>query len=48
MESSLDFASYTLWSVYGTIAFLVLAIIGFVFKWGWRFRLVGACNCAEF
>ena len=41
MESSLDFATYTLWSVYGTIAFLILTIIGFIFKWGFRFRLVG-------
>lgn len=39
---SLDFATYTLWSIYGTIAFLVLAMIGFIFKWGFRFRLVGA------
>ncbi len=39
---SLDFGTYTLWSIYGTIAFLVLAIIGFIFKWGFRFRLVGA------
>lgn len=41
MESSLDFATYTFWSVYGTIAFLILTIIGFIFKWGFRFRLVG-------
>ncbi len=37
----LDFATYTLWSVYGTIAFLILTIIGFILKWGFRFRLVG-------
>jgi hypothetical protein len=41
MESSVDFATYTLWSIYGTIAVLVLTIIGFIFKWGFRFRLVG-------
>jgi len=39
---SLDFATYTLWAIYTTIAFFVLAIIGFIFKWGFRFRLVGA------
>jgi hypothetical protein len=42
MESTLDFATYTLWSAYGTIAFLILAILGFIFKWGFRFRFVGA------
>lgn len=41
MEFSLDFGSYTIWSIYATIAFLVLAILGFIFKWGFRFRLVG-------
>lgn len=39
---SLDFGTYTLWSIYTTIAFFVLALIGFIFKWGFRFRLVGA------
>ncbi len=38
---SLDFGTYTLWSVYATIAFFFLAILGFLFKWGFRFRLVG-------
>jgi hypothetical protein len=42
MELSLDFGHYTLWSIYTTIAFFVLAILGFIFKWGFRFRLVGA------
>lgn len=42
MELSLDFGSYTVWSIYTTIAFLVLAILGFIFKWGFRFRLIGA------
>lgn len=41
MDLSLDFGTYTLWSVYGTIAFLVLAILGFIFQWGFRFRFVG-------
>lgn len=38
---NLDFALYTEWSAYGTLAFAVLAIAGFLFKWGIRFRLVG-------
>lgn len=42
MELSLDFGSYTIWSIYTTIAFFVLAILGFIFKWGFRFRLIGA------
>lgn len=41
MDLSLDFGTYTLWSFYGTIAFLVLAILGFIFQWGFRFRFVG-------
>lgn len=41
MESSLDFATYTQWSIYTTAAFFGLALLGFVFKWGIRFRLVG-------
>lgn len=44
MESSLDFATYTQWSIYTTIAFFVLALLGFVLKWGFRFRLVGAAG----
>jgi hypothetical protein len=44
MESSLDFATYTQWSIYTTIAFFVLALLGFVFKWGIRFRLVGTAG----
>ncbi|BAQ65753.1 Ycf51 family protein [Geminocystis sp. NIES-3709] len=42
MDLSLDFKTYTIWSIYITIGFLVLATIGFLFKWGFRFRLVGA------
>jgi hypothetical protein len=42
MESSLDFATYTQWSIYATVGFFVLALLGFIFKWGIRFRLVGA------
>jgi hypothetical protein len=42
MELSLDFASYTWWSIYTTVAFFLLAIFGFIFQWGFRFRLIGA------
>ena len=41
MELSIDFFAYTRWSAYATLAFFVLAVLGFIFKWGIRFRLVG-------
>jgi hypothetical protein len=41
MELNLDFSTYTLWSLYATIAFFLLAVLGFIFKWGFRFRFVG-------
>ena len=41
MEFNLDYSTYTLWSLYATIAFFILAIAGFIFKWGFRFRFVG-------
>lgn len=41
MVSSLDFGIYALWSFYGAIAFSLLAVLGFIFKWGFRFRFVG-------
>jgi len=41
MDISLDFKTYTVWSIYTTIGFFGLAILGFLFKWGFRFRLVG-------
>jgi hypothetical protein len=44
MESVLEFDIYTKWSAYITIAFLVLALCGFIFKWGIRFRLVGVTS----
>jgi hypothetical protein len=44
MESSLDFATYTQWSIYATVGFFVLALLGFIWKWGIRFRLVGAAG----
>lgn len=41
MDLPLDFKTYTIWSIYTTIGFFVLALLGFLFKWGFRFRLVG-------
>ncbi|HIK37312.1 MAG: Ycf51 family protein [Geminocystis sp.] len=41
MEFSLDFAQYSLWCFYGTISVLFLTLLAFIFKWGFRFRLVG-------
>ena len=38
----IDFAVLTKWSGILTLFCLVLALIAFVFKWGIRFRLVGA------
>ncbi len=40
----LSFDLYTKWSGYATIGFLVLAIFGFILKWGFRFRLVGVTS----
>lgn len=39
--TSLDFSTYTQWSIVATFVFFLLAIVGFIFKWGIRFRLVG-------
>ncbi|MDJ0845544.1 Ycf51 family protein [Crocosphaera sp.] len=39
--TSLGFSTYTQWSILVTIAFFLLAIVAFIFKWGIRFRLVG-------
>jgi Protein of function (DUF2518) len=36
-----EFLQYTQWSGIVTLAFAALAILGFVLKWGIRFRLVG-------
>lgn len=38
---SLDFATYAQWSGWFTLACLVLTLLGFAFRWGFRFRLVG-------
>ncbi len=37
----MDFATYTQWSGYGTLFAVVLTVLAFAFKWGFRFRLVG-------
>ncbi len=39
--TSLGFSTYTQWSIIATVVFFLLAIVGFIFKWGIRFRLVG-------
>lgn len=42
MQLPTDIATYTQWSGITTLAFLGLTLIAFLFKWGFRFRLVGA------
>lgn len=42
MPTTDDFLNYSLWIAATTLAFAVLAGLGFLFKWGIRFRLVGA------
>ncbi|MFH7027389.1 MAG: Ycf51 family protein [Heteroscytonema crispum UTEX LB 1556] len=42
MLSTQEFFQYTQWSGIATLIFAVLAILGFILKWGVRFRLVGA------
>ena len=41
MLTNADFLTFTLWAGILTIACGLLAIVGFIFKWGIRFRLVG-------
>jgi hypothetical protein len=41
MLTTADFLNLFKWSGIATIAFLLLAGLGFLFKWGIRFRLVG-------
>ncbi|MGK7875751.1 MAG: Ycf51 family protein [Xenococcaceae cyanobacterium] len=36
-----DFSTYAQWSGYLTLVCLVLTVVGFIFGWGIRFRLVG-------
>ncbi|AKG22786.1 Ycf51 family protein [Calothrix sp. 336/3] len=42
MPTSTNFIQYTQWSGIATLVFAVLMIIAFIFKLGFRFRLVGA------
>lgn len=42
MFSTDDFARYTQWSGIATLIFAVITLLGFIFKWGIRFRLAGA------
>lgn len=41
MHFQSDFLQYTQWAGIATVAFIVLTILGFLLKWGIRFRLVG-------
>jgi hypothetical protein len=41
MFTTADFFQYTQWSGIATLVLAVLAVGGFIFKWGFRFRLVG-------
>ncbi|NEO98953.1 MAG: DUF2518 family protein [Symploca sp. SIO2E9] len=41
MPTTADFLSYTQWAGIITLAFAALTIVGFIFKWGIRFRIVG-------
>ncbi|MBC1238751.1 Ycf51 family protein [Nostoc sp. 2RC] len=41
MLTTADFFQYTQWSGIATLVFAALAVLGFVLKWGIRFRLVG-------
>lgn len=42
MLSTADFLTFAQWSGILTIACGILALVGFIFKWGIRFRLVGS------
>jgi Protein of function (DUF2518) len=42
MPSTSDFWTYTQWSALLGLFFAVAMGVSFLFKWGWRFRLVGA------
>jgi Protein of function (DUF2518) len=41
MLTTENFLQYTQWSGIATLVFAVLAVLGLIFKWGIRFRLVG-------
>ncbi len=42
MFSTDDFARYTQWSGIATLIFAFITLLGFILKWGIRFRLAGA------
>ena len=42
MFSTDDFARYTQWSGIATLIFAFITIVGFILRWGIRFRLAGA------
>jgi hypothetical protein len=44
MLTTADFLQYTQWSGIATLVFAAIAILGFILKWGIRFRLVGAAG----
>jgi hypothetical protein len=44
MDINLNFAIYTQWSGYFTLACLLLTIIAFILGWGLRFRLFGVTS----
>lgn len=41
MLTTADFLKYTQWSGIATLVFAALAIVAFLFQWGFRYRLVG-------
>lgn len=41
MLTTADFLQYTQWSGIATLVFAALTVLGLIFKWGIRFRLVG-------
>jgi hypothetical protein len=41
MLTTSDFLQYTQWTGIATLVFAALTVLGFIFKWGIRFRLVG-------
>jgi Protein of function (DUF2518) len=42
MLTTANFLQYTQWSGIATLVFAALTVLGLIFKWGIRFRLVGA------
>jgi hypothetical protein len=46
MPTPAEFLVATQWAGIGTLALAAVAALGFVFKWGLRFRLVGAAGFA--